>query len=332
MKNLGDLVSVVIPVYNVEQCLRRCIESVCEQSYKKIEIILVDDGSSDNSLKICYEYANKDNRVFVIHKTNGGVSESRNVGIKYAHGKYIMFVDSDDYIHKDMIKELYEKIISDMSDMVICGYSVVDENNKEKRGVKYVENNDVIENEKEYWTKAYDSASFFYIVVWNKLYRRDLFDSVSFFEGKIHEDEFIIHSLVSKCKKISCINMRLYYYVQRNDSITSSVYTIKRMNDTIDGLLLRTKYFVEKGYGILAERTLRECIGKFKESYELLDLSDLATKNEYNKNKHEFKKIYKTIKNKNNKSILVMRINLFCINDKMYFILDDFFNHIRGKD
>ena len=328
---MGDLVSVIIPIYNVEKYLQRCIESICNQSYQNTEIILVDDGSTDQSLKLCNEFANKDNRILLIHKANGGLSDARNVGMEHAHGKYIMFVDSDDYVHKDMIKEMYKKITSDASDMVICGYKVVDEEGKEKRGIKYIENNEIIEDEEEYWQKAYDSSTFFYIVAWNKLYKKNIFEGLHYSVGKLHEDEYIIHSLVSRCKKISCIKNKLYYYVQREDSITGKAYTIKRM-DIIDALLLRSMYFIDKEYYELALRTMRLCMGSLNTAYKSLDLSSSIVRKEYKKNLSRFKKVYKDIKKKNNISITVVRLNLFCINDKIYYLLCDIFNKIRRMD
>ena len=121
-------VSVIIPVYNVENYVKKCIDSVINQTYTNIEIILVDDGSTDSCGSICKEYSLRDNRILVIHKKNGGLSEARNVGLSYAKGNYILFVDGDDYIEKNMIEKLYNTILSNDSDMALCNFFYVDEN------------------------------------------------------------------------------------------------------------------------------------------------------------------------------------------------------------
>ena len=115
-----DLISVIIPIYNVEQYLKECLESVINQTYRNLEIILVDDGSKDKSGKICDEYKNKDERIKVVHKENGGLSDARNAGMKIATGKYIQFIDSDDFIDKDMIETLYNLIIENEADISMC--------------------------------------------------------------------------------------------------------------------------------------------------------------------------------------------------------------------
>ena len=125
-----EKISIIIPIYNVKEYLKRCVDSVLNQSYKNIEVILIDDGSTDGSEKICDEYAKKDKRVVVVHQKNSGVSASRNKGIELATGKYIGFVDSDDYIHKDMFEKLYNSLISTSSSISMCNYQLLDVDEK----------------------------------------------------------------------------------------------------------------------------------------------------------------------------------------------------------
>ena len=120
-----DIISIIIPVYNIEKYLSKCLESIAIQSYQNLEILLIDDGSSDRSPEICDAYKKKDKRFCVIHKENGGLSSARNAGIEIASGKYLLFVDGDDYIDKDMVKILYKRIKQDKSDMAFCNYLVV---------------------------------------------------------------------------------------------------------------------------------------------------------------------------------------------------------------
>ena len=126
---MNETISIIIPVYNVEKYLNKCLNSVIEQTYKNIEVILIDDGSTDNSGKICDEYAKNDIRIKIIHQQNGGVSTARNNGLEHATGKYITFVDSDDYIEKEMIETMAKKIMKKNADIVICGVTDRDEEN-----------------------------------------------------------------------------------------------------------------------------------------------------------------------------------------------------------
>ena len=127
---MNELISVIVPIYNVEKYLERCLDSIIKQTYKNLDIILVDDGSIDNSTKICDEYVKKDSRIKVIHKENGGLSDARNVGIDNSDGKYICFIDSDDYIELDMIENLYDGIVKNNANICCCGKLLEYEKNK----------------------------------------------------------------------------------------------------------------------------------------------------------------------------------------------------------
>ena len=125
---MEDLISVVVPIYNVENYIKKCVDSILSQTYKNLEIILVDDGSPDNCPQICDEYAQKDNRIKVIHKENGGLSDARNAGIDISKGKFITFIDSDDYIEKDYVEVLYNSIKENASDMAIGSHKAIYDN------------------------------------------------------------------------------------------------------------------------------------------------------------------------------------------------------------
>ena len=216
------LISVIVPVYKVEPYLRECVDSILNQTFTDFELILVDDGSPDNCPQICDEYVRKDNRVMVIHKENGGLSSARNVGLDYvfAHSdsRYISFVDSDDYIDFDFLKILLESI--DYCDICVCSYSTI---NKNLEGFAV---NDKIVDKENYWKLGDDGV--YSIVAWNKLYKKELFKNLRYLEGKIHEDEFIIHRLISKCSCIKCIKEKLYYYRYRSESITFEESSVKK--------------------------------------------------------------------------------------------------------
>lgn len=236
-------VSVIIPVYKVEKYLKRCIESVVNQSYKNIEIILVNDGSPDKCGEICDAYARIDSRIKVIHKENGGLSSARNVALDIVSGEYIMFVDSDDWISEDSLEQLYEYIDADY-DIINFEFSFVKENSKE-----LVETHNDIKDGYEcdlitYIDKLFSGKLSFFI--WNKLYKKDLFNEVRFPEGRNYEDLATIYKLYFKAKKIIVTDYTLYYYWLGNSNSITSNSTVKNMTD----YLLSTKeiYEVNKNY------------------------------------------------------------------------------------
>lgn len=217
MKN--DLISIIIPVYKVEKYLEKCIESVLKQTYTNLQIILVDDGSPDNCGKICDEYAKKDSRIEVIHKANGGLSDARNVGISKAKGRYIGFVDSDDYIKEDMYEILLNLIKKYDADVSICNlYDVIDGNecirNKEN-GIREYSRLDILK--KVLLDKNIQSYA------WNKLYEKELFDEIKYPIGKKYEDIGTTFYLFEKCNKIVVTSEPEYYYLKRADSLVNNV-------------------------------------------------------------------------------------------------------------
>ena len=204
-----DLISVIVPVYKVEKYLEKCIESVLKQTYTNLQIILVDDGSPDNCGKICDEYAKKDSRIEVIHKANGGLSDARNVGISKAKGRYIGFVDSDDYIKEDMYEILLNLIKKYDADVSICNlYDVIDGNecirNKEN-GIREYSRLDILK--KVLLDKNIQSYA------WNKLYEKELFDEIKYPIGKKYEDIGTTFYLSEP----------EYYYLKRADSLVNNV-------------------------------------------------------------------------------------------------------------
>lgn len=214
-----DLISVIVPVYKVEKYLEKCIESIIKQTYTNLQIILVDDGSPDNCGKICDEYAKKDSRIEVIHKINGGLSDARNVGINRANGRYIGFVDSDDYIKEDMYEKLINLIKEYDADISICNlYDVIDGNecirNKDN-GIHEYSRIDILKEillDKNIQSYA-----------WNKLYKKELFDEIKYPIGKKYEDIGTTFYLFEKCNKIVVTSEPEYYYLKRADSLVNNV-------------------------------------------------------------------------------------------------------------
>ena len=227
-----NMVSIIVPVYKVEKYLCRCIESIIAQTLPDFELILVDDGSPDNCGVICDEYSKKDTRVKVIHKPNGGVSSARNVGLDAAKGDYIAFVDSDDWIHPQMLDILYHSIIQTDAGFCACKVKkVFDEDNSWNADkvhdicVPQVYNGtDVL---KDYFLKYSEKLKTF---VYNKLYRRECFDNLRFdCQMGIYEDEMVALELIEAAEKVAFVNYDLYYYFQSENSLVRSKYNLKRL-------------------------------------------------------------------------------------------------------
>jgi len=217
----NDLISIIVPVYKVEKYINKCVDSIINQTYKNLEIILVDDGSPDNCPKICDEYAEKDDRVKVIHKKNGGLSEARNLGLEMAKGKYIGFVDSDDWIDYDMYEYLYNQLIINDCQVAVCGiYDVYEHDiSKDANINKNFDEITILSNEQAVFECFNDCNinSF----AWNKLYSKNVFENIRYPVGKRFEDMFVTHKIFSLCERIVCLPNKKYYYLRRDGSICS---------------------------------------------------------------------------------------------------------------
>ncbi|MDO5379590.1 MAG: glycosyltransferase [Acidaminococcaceae bacterium] len=262
-------ISVIVPVYNVEKYLPKCVESIVNQTYKNLEIILVDDGSTDKSGEICDGYSLKDCRIKVIHKKNGGLSDARNVGLDICTGEYIGFVDSDDYIDKDMYRALYKFSEKNNLDVVMCGSYYVLENNilKSKSFEPKVldQKKEII---KEIFINKYGGVS---VSVCNKLYKNTVLEGLKFEYGKTSEDVFFVLKWIEKTKCFGRISDNKYFYIQRKNSITNQRKFSNKLLDVVDGYsknleIIRKRFpeIVEVGeyrlwwaYKIIIERIMK---------------------------------------------------------------------------
>lgn len=218
-KSSDPLVSIIVPVYNIAQYLERCVNSIIHQSYKNIEIILVDDGSTDNSGQICDSFKEKDNRVRVIHKINGGLSSARNAGLDIIKGEYIGFVDGDDFIDTYMYEELVKAILDNDADIVQTGFKHTDENGniKDERIFKEA----TYDNLDEMFYQRFEEKNI-HVGVWTKLYKSEIFRNVRFFEGYVFEDYAVMPGLLNECKKFVVISGAFYNYCSNPQSISKS--------------------------------------------------------------------------------------------------------------
>lgn len=239
---MRDLISVIIPVYRVEKYLRRCVDSVLSQTFREIEIILVDDGSPDSCPAICDEYRAKDSRITVIHQRNAGLSGARNRGIEAAKGEYLAFVDSDDYLAPDFLESLYLACVESGSDMSVCRWEYVRGEDIPERGSGKTETF----TGREMLAKLYDPDGAYFVVAWNKLYKRELFEEIRYPLGKIHEDEATTYKLYDRAEKVVYVDRSLYGYFVAPVSITRG-FNPRRL-DWVEAVADRIDYFEEKGY------------------------------------------------------------------------------------
>ena len=236
-----DLISVIVPVYKVEEYLNRCVDSIINQTYKNLEIILVDDGSPDNCGKICDDYAKHDKRIKVIHKKNGGLSDARNAGLSVAKGKYIGFVDSDDYISENMYEILYKELVKNKADISICKYiyfkNIIPEFTTDYEITSYTNIEAILELIKIKQRKIQDYA-------WNKLYKRKLFKKIRYPKNFVFEDIGTTYLLFYEAKKIINIDCILYAYYDNSNSITSNKNP-KNISDIIEMTTQRSKFLLK---------------------------------------------------------------------------------------
>ena len=253
------LISVIIPVYNVEKYLRRCLDSVIAQTYQKLEIICVDDGSIDDSGKICDQYAVRDARIKVIHQENQGLSAARNKGLDAAEGEYIAFVDSDDYILEDMYKKMLDKLLNYNVDLCVCQWQY--ELSDGRQVVKRKNIAPTIYGRKT----SLEFARFLYmgnyengvvVAAWNKLYRRALLDKIRF-EGRIHEDEAVSGRIMAKNISVYVMEEQFYVYAQNGDSLTNKPFSANKFF-FLDALAERRELFKSDAF-IRQETELLYC-------------------------------------------------------------------------
>lgn len=234
----NDLISVIVPVYNVEKYLDYCINSIINQTYNNLEILLVDDGSTDQSSAICDKWAVEDKRIKVIHKENGGLSDARNAGMQRAKGTYVAFIDSDDWIEKYYIEYLYRAIKETGAEISACEIrQVIDGQKPEKLNNEVLSKTTCTTEEALYTILKGDG---FRAIACNKLYKAELLREEKFKVGVLHEDEFFTYRIIGKAKTLSFVKNQLYNYRQREGSIMKT--TSMRHLDVLDAYLDRLNY------------------------------------------------------------------------------------------
>ena len=257
--NMKELISVIVPIYNVKSYLRQCLDSLLAQTYSNLEILLIDDGSTDESGNIADEYAQRDNRIRTFHQRNGGISAARNKGLDAMSGDYVMFVDGDDYVDKDFCKVALNLAIEKHVDIVSFGYCLfIEQRDYTERKVtlkpRQLNNEDAILE----LIRRRDVMNNF---VWNKIFKSQLFTNVRFPEGQSFEDVAVMHLLYNSAKGIYLSDKVLYYYrKERRGSITSLLRSPKAIHDRLMGEFQRLD-FIKENYPALEIKQLNPLVG-----------------------------------------------------------------------
>lgn len=315
---MEELISIIVPIYNVENYINKCVDSILNQTYKNLEILLIDDGSPDKCGKICDEYKSVDKRVIVVHKENGGLSDARNIGISLAKGKYISVIDSDDWIETNMIEVLYKNICKYKADISICDFSEEDIEGKqlmEKKATGEIKvfNNEEALNELVIQNNITNHA-------WNKLYRKELFKNIQYPKGQLMEDVSTTYRLFEESKCIVHQDVILYHYIQRNSSILGNI-TKKRIIDQENAFFKRNKYLVKK-YPKLIDCINVDNMENVKAIYYLSvvgGFKELYASERFKQYYIKYKKMYNVYKNiiREDKR---MSMNLFYFNRTLYML------------
>lgn len=306
---MTPVISVIIPVYKVEQYLPKCIESVCNQTFRNLEIILIDDGSPDNCGKICDEYAARDSRIRVIHKENGGVSTARNAGLKAASGELIGFVDSDDWIEPDAFEFLYNNLIKEDADISLCSAY---EHRGEQVNVLHCPVTNAILSGQDALKVALQSPTIGF-ALWNKLFRRHIISDVHFPVGHVWEDAFIMMPLIDKANKIAFNLQPKFHYQRRPGSITLSRYN-PSLRDMTNSKISIHEYILEK-YPALSQITLYDCLKDHLSMLNLMLTTSLPVDKAHKKEVIDFliqhkKQIYKNPLISNSEKLMVFLLGI----------------------
>ena len=305
---MTEKITVIVPVYNVENYLNKCLDSIIKQTYKNLEIIVVNDGSTDNSGTICQEYAQKDERIVYIEKENGGLSDARNAGLERMTGSYVTFVDSDDWIELDYVETLYTKIIEYQADIAVGNYYSFNES----EGMFYFH---ILGD--SYYEKVYDNVSIFenlyesqemksfaLISAWGKLYKAGLFEQLRFDIGKLGEDGYLNQKIYLLAEKIVYIHKGIYSYRIRNNSL-SRTWTEKWMHALVDAMSERITLLASLGYPLEKHLAIyRQMLEGSLSNGKVSGLEETPTYKEFETKKYLLDKLEKT-KNTQKKAIVL---------------------------
>lgn len=254
------LISLIIPVYNIEPYVRRCLDSAIAQTYRNIEIIVVDDGSTDGSPALCDLYATKDSRLKVIHRRNGGLSAARNSGLDICRGEYISFVDGDDCVRADYAQRLYAASAAQDALMSAGGYDSFETDAAPADSALFPSQSSCVPGLAAETANARGDIRF--VTAWGKLFHRSLWKTMRFPEGKLHEDEFTTYRAIYASGKVAFVDIPLYHYFQRAGSIMGARFNVRRL-DVLDALDEKLNFYKAYNEKELCAATVTMYVSKF---------------------------------------------------------------------
>ena len=265
-KDMDCLISVIVPVYKVEKYIHRCVDSILAQTFTDFELVLVDDGSPDNCGKICDEYALKDNRIHVIHKENGGLSDARNAGIDWAlensNSEWLTFIDSDDWVHPKYFEAMVRAAQIYRTEIAICNYieaeTFTDFESLPKLDI-------CVANTEDFFVSKNTVAT----VAWGKIYKKSYFQKTRYPFGKLNEDEFVTYKLLFQNQKLAFVQNPMYFYFQNTSGIMNSTWNPKKL-DALEALEEQFRYFKNSPYNAAFESVVNKYIWFLKENYDYL--------------------------------------------------------------
>lgn len=299
------LVSVIIPVYNVEKYLKKCVDSVLNQTYRNLDIILVDDGSTDLSGKMCDELGIDDKRVTVIHKQNGGLSDARNAGLNVARGEYYAFVDSDDYISSDMIEIMVNSARENSCEIAICNMVRFSESGESALFYHPVAQKQILLGENRFKTLKQPS-------VCNKLFKASLFQNIRFPKEKYYEDTFVYHELLYRAKCVVLTGSNSYWYLERSDSIVGSPKYTSRYFDFIEAVWKRAEFLIENNVKSYGEEACLSLYAAFSSAVKYIK-RDRKNKQNFKIAREQYNFAYTVLMKQNNSISLKQKIRLFLL-------------------
>lgn len=325
MKSNQELVSIIIPIYNVKPYLQMCMDSVLRQSYSNLEIILVNDGSTDGSEEIAERYIERDKRVSLIHQVNMGLSAARNTGIRKSTGKYIYLLDSDDMLHPQAIESMVYLMQKECGDIVIGNFKYIEEEENPLQSIPIDLSRIEDLNTKRVLTGKdflLETGNLLNVVAWGKLYKRETFDLIEYPVGRLHEDRYVTYKILYPLTKVVVIEEQHYYYRKRNNSITSQKNMERRIRDTLAAYEEAIEFYGEKSDYILWAYSLKNKINCLRQLVDNASNEQEKIQNIEILNK-EYDVIQKCYRNKINKHIT-------SIKEKIAFSL--FFTDYRMHD
>lgn len=314
---MNDLITIIVPVYNVKPYLVRCFDSIIKQTYANIEIIIVDDGSTDGSDKVIDEYAKRDNRIRAVHQKNGGLSAARNTGMKYMHGEYLFFLDSDDYIRNNAIELMHKTMVEKDLNILCCNRVLFWDDGKERIQYKSTNGKVLVFNSKDAIVEM-NKYTYFDMSAHSKMYKTEIFDQIEFPVGKLSEDMFIMYLLFDKSKSIGYIDIPLLYYYQRSGSISKT----KRINYDFIEAAEQQRVYVSNRYPELKKYMEAICMISNLTVYDIVvNNGGKCSKDELEYFKGNIKKYYKRDSIKQLSFKRRIQLRLFIINTALYNLL-----------